>query len=126
MAFSNITNIKLKQICDKYCKNTNIAVAFSSLKIGSFFSCKDSIPKFFQSYVVYQFTLQAVMLGALAKPSATWRLELKNILGNIKIHKYSSIYKKIHTVDKIVILTVLTSSIVAILILGCNSSKPCK
>ena len=48
--------IKLKQICDKYCKNTNIAVTFSPLKIGSFFSCKDSIPKFLQFYVVYQFT----------------------------------------------------------------------
>ena len=53
--FSNITKIKLKGICDKYCKNTNIVVAFSLLKIGSFFSCKDSIPKFLQSYVVYQF-----------------------------------------------------------------------
>ena len=43
--FSNATKIKLKQICDKYCKNTNIVVAFSPLKIGNFFSCKDSIPK---------------------------------------------------------------------------------
>ena len=34
--FSNVTKIKLKQICDKYCKNNNIAVAFSPLKIGSF------------------------------------------------------------------------------------------
>ena len=54
--FSNATKIKLNQICDKYCKNTNIVVAFLLLKIGSFFSCKDSIPKFLQSYVVYQFT----------------------------------------------------------------------
>ena len=54
--FSNATKIKLKQIFDKYCKNTNIVVAFSPLKIGRFFSCKDSIPTFLQSYVVYQFT----------------------------------------------------------------------
>ena len=54
--FSNATKIKLNQICDKYCKNTNIVVAFPPLKIGSFFSCKDSISKFLQSYVVYQFT----------------------------------------------------------------------
>ena len=53
---SNATKIKVNQICDKYCKNTNILVAFSPLKIGSFFSCKNSIPKFLQSYVVYQFT----------------------------------------------------------------------
>ena len=31
-------------------------VAFSPLKIEIFFSCKDSIPKFHRSYIVYQFT----------------------------------------------------------------------
>ena len=36
--FSNTAKIKLKQNCDKYCKNTNIIVAYSPLKIGSFFS----------------------------------------------------------------------------------------
>ena len=50
------TQPKFKQICDKYCKSTNIVTAFSPLRIGSFFSCKDSVPKFLQSYVVYQFT----------------------------------------------------------------------
>ena len=54
--FSNATKIKRNQISDKYCKNTNIVVAFSLLKTESFFSCKDSIPKFLQSSVVYQIT----------------------------------------------------------------------
>ena len=31
-------------------------VAFSPFTIGRFFSCKDSIPKFHRSYIVYQFT----------------------------------------------------------------------
>ena len=53
--FSNATKMKLKQICLKYCKNTNIVVVFSSLKIESFFSCKGSILKFIKSCVVYQF-----------------------------------------------------------------------
>ena len=65
--FSNATKIKLNQICDKYCKNINIVVAFSPLKIGSFFSCKDSIPKMLFTNLL----LQAVMLVTLAKPSAT-------------------------------------------------------
>ena len=70
--FSSATKIKLSQICDKYCKNTNIVVAFSPLKIGSFFSCKDSVSKFLQSYVVYQFTCAGCnVLVTLAKPSAT-------------------------------------------------------
>ena len=54
--FQTQPKLSLKQICGKYCENTNIVVAFSPLKIGSFFSCKDSISKFLQSYVVYQFT----------------------------------------------------------------------
>ena len=31
-AFSNATKIKLKQIWDRYCRNTNIVVAFSPWK----------------------------------------------------------------------------------------------
>ena len=70
----------LKQICDKYYKNTNIVVAFSPLKIESLFTCKDSIPKFFQFYVVYQFTcVQDVILLTLVKVRASWKLELNNI-----------------------------------------------
>ena len=69
--FSNATKIKLNQICDKYCKNTNVVVAFSPLKIGSFFSCKDSIPNFFNPMLFTNLLVQAVMLVTLAKPSAT-------------------------------------------------------
>ena len=47
-------NLNLRHLL--YCKNNNIVVAFSSFKIGRFFSCKDSIPKFHESYIVYQFT----------------------------------------------------------------------
>ena len=59
--FSNATRIKLKQICDKYCRSNNIVVAFSPLKIESFFSCKDSIPRFLQFYVFYQFTCAGLL-----------------------------------------------------------------
>ena len=44
--FSNATKIKLIQICVKYCKNTNIVVVFSPIKVGSF---SVSVPKFLQS-----------------------------------------------------------------------------
>ena len=54
--FQTQPKLSVIKISDKYCKNTNIVVAFSLLKTESFFSCKDSIPKFLQSYVVYQFT----------------------------------------------------------------------
>ena len=76
--FSNKTKIKLKQICDKYCKNTNVVVAFSLLQIESFFSCKDSISKFLQFYVVCQFTYAGCNASYIGKTSATLRVKLKN------------------------------------------------
>ena len=69
--FSNATKIKLNQICDKYCKNTNIVVPFSPLKIGSFFSCKTLSPNFFNPMLFTNLLVQTVMLVTLAKPSAT-------------------------------------------------------
>ena len=45
--FSSATKNKHKQICDKYCKNIDIVVAFSPLKTESSSCCKDSISIFF-------------------------------------------------------------------------------
>ena len=52
--FSHKTRKKLRHIYEHFCKDNKIA--FSPLKRSSFFSCKDTLPKFLQSYVVYQFT----------------------------------------------------------------------
>ena len=54
--FSHVTKKKLRHICERFCKDINISTAFSQLKPISFFSCKDTLPKSLQSYVVYQFT----------------------------------------------------------------------
>ena len=45
--------VKVSVFANTYCKNTNIVVAFSPLEA---FSVVKTIPKFLQSYVVYQFT----------------------------------------------------------------------
>ena len=82
--FLNTTKIELKQICDKYCKNTNIVVASSPLKIGSFFNCKDSIPRFFQSYVVYQFTCTDCNACYIGKTRRHLKTRLEEHLGNDK------------------------------------------
>ena len=52
------TEIKQKIIkhCRYYCKNTNIKIVFSSLKVGALFSVKESVPKYLRSFVVYRFT----------------------------------------------------------------------
>ena len=83
-AFSNATKIKLNQLCDKYCKNTNIVVAFSSLKIGSFFSSKDSIPKFPQSYVVYRFTYGGCNAYYIDKTKYHLKTKIEQHLGKYK------------------------------------------
>ena len=54
--FSHVTIKKLRHICERFCKDINIKIAFSPLKLSSFFSCKATLPKYLQSYVAYQFT----------------------------------------------------------------------
>ena len=98
--FPNANKIKLKKICDKYCKNTNLAVAFSPLKIGSFFNCKYSIPKFLQSYVVYQLTCAGCNTFYVGKTKRHLKIKIEVHLGKEKIRKYLNIYKKIHSVNK--------------------------
>ena len=54
--FSHVTKKKLWHICERFCKDIDIKIAFSPLKLSSFFICKVTVPKSFQFYVVYQFT----------------------------------------------------------------------
>ena len=54
--FSKITQDKVSSLCKKLCKgNIQIKLAYSTLKIGSFFSLKDMIPENLKSFVVYKF-----------------------------------------------------------------------
>ena len=54
--FSHVTKKKLRHICERFCKDIDIKIAFSPLKLSSFFICKVTVPKSFQFYVCYQFT----------------------------------------------------------------------
>ena len=54
--FSHAAKKKLRHICDRFRKDFDIKIAFSPLKLSSFFSFKDTLPKSLQSYVVYQYT----------------------------------------------------------------------
>ena len=51
--FSYVTKKKLRHICERFCKDIDLKIAFSPLKLSSSFSCKDTLRKFLQSYVVY-------------------------------------------------------------------------
>ena len=54
--FCHVTKKKLRHNCDRFWNDIDIKIAFSPLKRSSFFSCKDTLPKSLQSYVVHQFT----------------------------------------------------------------------
>ena len=53
--FSDVAKKKLRHICERFCKDTDIKIVFSPLKLSRFFSWKDTLPKYLQSHVVYQF-----------------------------------------------------------------------
>ena len=53
---SNITQKRIRWLSHFYCNNVNIALAFSSFKVGSLFSVKDPIPNGLRSCVVYKFS----------------------------------------------------------------------
>ena len=53
--FSKFTQQKVNQLCEKFCKSTNVRVVFSPTKISSFLSTKDKIPSALKSFVVYRF-----------------------------------------------------------------------
>ena len=41
--FSHVTKKKLRDICERFCKDIHIKTAFSPLKFSSFSSCKDTL-----------------------------------------------------------------------------------
>ena len=54
--FSHVTKKKKEEVCERFCKDIDNSIAFSPLKVSSFFSCKDTLSKSLQSYVFYQFS----------------------------------------------------------------------
>ena len=80
--FSHVTKKKLKGICERSCKDIDISIVFSPLKLSSFFSCKGTLPKSSQSYVVYQFTCagcKACYIGETKRHLNTRTLGLRSI-----------------------------------------------
>ena len=57
--FLKTTKQKLKKICDQYCKDLSVRIAFTPIKLGDLLSVKDAIPKLLKFFVVYRFVCQA-------------------------------------------------------------------
>ena len=67
---SHVTKMKLRHICERFCEDIDNNIGFLPLRLGSFFSCKDTLPKCLQSYVVYQFNCAEIKLVILVRLSA--------------------------------------------------------
>ena len=88
--FSHVTKKKLKHICERSCKDIGISIAFSPLKLSSFFSCKDNLSKSPQSYVIYQFTCAGCKACYIGETKRHLNTRIEEHLGkDKKSHIYS-------------------------------------
>ena len=88
--FSHVTKKKLKHICGRFCKDIDISIVFSPLKLSSFFSCKDTLSKSLQSYVVYQFTCVGCKACYIGETKRHLNTRIEEHLGkDKKSHIYS-------------------------------------
>ena len=85
----------------------DIKIAFSPLKLSSFFSCKDTLPKSLQSYVVYQFSCEGCKACYVGETKRHLNTRIKDHLERIKNLIYTYTSKKIHNAKDKLILIVL-------------------
>ena len=108
-----------------YISKIDISIAFLPLKLSSFFSCKDTLPKSLQSYVVYQFTCAGSKACYIGETKRHLNTRIEEHLGRIKNLIYIHTSKKIHNAKKELISIVLKLQIVLLLILGYKSRRQC-
>ena len=100
--FSNVTKKKLRHICEHFCKDIDIKIAFSPLKLSSFFSCKDTLPKSLQSYVVYQFTCAGCKACYVGETKRHLNTRIEEHLGkDKKSHIYSHLQENPQCQEKV-------------------------
>ena len=99
--FSHVTKKKLRHICERFCKDTDIKIAFSPLKLSSFFSCRDTLPKSLQSYVVYQFTCAGCKACYIGETMCHLKTMIEEHLGkDKKSHIYSHLQENCEIIDR--------------------------
>ena len=108
--FSHVTEKKLSDICEPFYKDTGINIAFAPMKLKSIFSSKgDTLPKFIESYFVYQFTCAGCEALYIDETKRHFKARVKEHLEkDKKSHIYSHLQKfnKIHNTKKRLFLIV--------------------
>ena len=56
LIISTFTQLKVRMLAKKYCRNLNIKLAFSCFTIKNLITVKDCVPRLLRSCVVYNFT----------------------------------------------------------------------
>ena len=106
--FSHVTKKNLKHICERFCKDIDISIAFSPFKLSSFFSCKDTLSTSLQSYVVSQFTCAGCKACYIGETKRHLNTRIEEHLGKDKKNLiYIHTSKKIHNANKELNLIVL-------------------
>ena len=76
--YSRLTQIKIRQLCKRFCKDLNIKLVFSTFKIKTFFSFKDPIPTALKSFVVYEFTCAGCNSHYIGETSRHFSTQIKD------------------------------------------------
>ena len=100
--FSHLTKKKLKHICEYFCKDIDINVAFLPLKFSSFFNCNDTLPKSLQSYAVYQFTCAGCKACYIGETKRHLNTKIEDHFGkDKKSHIYSHLQENPQCQEKV-------------------------
>ena len=100
--FSHVTKKKLKHICERFCKDIDINIVFSPLKLSSFFSYKDTLPKFLQAYVGYQFTCAGCKACCIGETKRCLNTKIgEHLRKDKKSHIYSHLQENPHCQEKV-------------------------
>ena len=87
---SNVAKKNLNKVLNKYCKDTKIKIMFTSYKIGSMFSLKDTLSDSMTSFVVYRLFCSSCNANFI---NETTRYFSTKIAEHLYSKKASHIYK---------------------------------
>ena len=94
--------VKLLKNKKGYIKAYCIKIAFSPLKLCSFFSCKDTLPKSLQSYVANQFTCAGCKACYIGETKRHLNSRIEEHLGkDKKSHIYSHLQENPQRQEKV-------------------------
>ena len=85
---------QIQNLVEKYCKNIDVKLVFTSTKIGSYFTAKDKTPESLISCVVYKFVCSSCNATYIGE---THRHFHQRCNEHLLIDKMSSVYKHIHS-----------------------------